>query len=91
MDFLLRNPNLCDFFFKLEKEAQERPYGPGKDTVLVHSSGAQDLFQWAISTQEGGPHCLKGQWQEYLKTVLHPISGWGASQWPDPTMVILVG
>ncbi|XP_039203219.1 zinc finger protein 213-like [Crotalus tigris] len=70
----------------MEREAQERLYGPGKDTVSVHSSGARDLFQWAISTQEEGSHCLKGQWQEYLKTVLRPISGWGALQWPDLTL-----
>lgn len=75
----------------MEKEAQERsvsegPDGPGRNTVSIHSSGAQDLFQWAISTQEGIPHCLKGQWQEYLKTVPHPISGWEASQLPDLTL-----
>ncbi|KAM6451932.1 uncharacterized protein PHA67_018501 isoform 1-T3 [Liasis olivaceus] len=76
----------------MEKEAQERPGSgegpvrPGRDTISVHSGSARDLFQWAVPAQEGISQCLEGQWQEYLKTVPYPTSGWGVSQLPDLTL-----
>ncbi|XP_063157075.1 zinc finger protein 260-like [Candoia aspera] len=76
----------------MEKEAQERsvsgerPVGPGRDTISVHPGGSRDLFQWAVPRQEGISQCLEGQWQEYLKTVPYPTSGWGTSQSPDLTL-----
>ncbi|XP_062992796.1 zinc finger and SCAN domain-containing protein 26-like [Elgaria multicarinata webbii] len=66
-------------------ESGEGSGGSGRDAFSVHSSTVRDLSRWAIPRQEGIPQRLEAQWQEYLKTVQYPSSGWGTSQLPDLT------
>ncbi|KAF7237997.1 hypothetical protein EYD10_15304 [Varanus komodoensis] len=66
-------------------ESGEGPGGSGRDAFSVQSGTARDLSRWAVPRQEGIPQRLEAQWQEYLKTVQYPSSGWGTSQMPDLT------
>nr|XP_008114700.1 PREDICTED: zinc finger protein with KRAB and SCAN domains 4 isoform X2 [Anolis carolinensis] len=56
-----------------------------RDGFSVQDGTVQNLSQWATLRQEGIPHHLEAQWQEYMKTVQYPISGWSSSQLADMT------
>ncbi|XP_060636609.2 zinc finger and SCAN domain-containing protein 26-like [Anolis sagrei] len=59
--------------------------GSRRDGFSVQDDTVQDLSQWATPRQEGIPHHLEAQWQEYIKAVQYPISGWSSSQLVDMT------
>ncbi|XP_048373657.1 zinc finger protein 397-like [Sphaerodactylus townsendi] len=64
-------------------EAGEGSTGSGRDPFSGQSGTTRDVSQWAATRQEGVPQRLETPWQEYLKTVQYPTSGWATSQLPD--------
>ncbi|KAL8176294.1 UNVERIFIED_CONTAM: hypothetical protein K2H54_030278 [Gekko kuhli] len=64
-------------------ETGEGSTGSGRDPFSNQSGATRDVAQWAATRQEGVPQRLETPWQEYLKTVQYPSSGWATSQLPD--------
>nr|XP_028558060.1 zinc finger and SCAN domain-containing protein 31-like [Podarcis muralis]XP_028558061.1 zinc finger and SCAN domain-containing protein 31-like [Podarcis muralis] len=64
-------------------EAGEGSGRSGRGAFPVQSGTPRDLSRWGTPRQEGIPQRLEAQWQEYLKTVQYPSSGWGTPQLPD--------
>ncbi|XP_062976050.1 zinc finger protein 829-like isoform X2 [Elgaria multicarinata webbii] len=59
--------------------------GTGRESFAMPSGIIRELPRWAVPQQEGIPHRLESQWQDFLKTVQSPASGWGSPQLPELT------
>lgn len=74
---------------KMEEQAQiesgEGSVESGRETLSVQPGLVRDLSRWAVPRQEGISQRLEAQWQEYLKTIQYPSSGWGTPQLPELT------
>ncbi|XP_077184943.1 uncharacterized protein LOC143833249 [Paroedura picta] len=73
----------------MEKQAPES-LAPGeglgrtrRDHFAIHPGAIRELPRWAAAQQEGIPHPLESQWQDFLKTIQSPLVGWGNSQLPE--------
>ncbi|XP_042333521.1 zinc finger protein 260-like [Sceloporus undulatus] len=70
---------------QVETGSESGSEGSRRDSFPVQSGTAQNLSQWTAPRQEGIPHHLEAQWQEYLKTAQYSISRRETSQLPDVT------
>lgn len=57
--------------------------GTGRDSFAVQSGTIWELPRWAVPRQEGTPHRLESHWQDFLKTMQSPPTGWGNPQLPE--------
>ncbi|XP_060109044.1 zinc finger protein 397-like [Heteronotia binoei] len=73
----------------MEKQAPES-LAPGeglegtrRDNFAIHPGAIRELPRWAAVRQQGIPHHLESQWQDFLKTIQSPSVGWGNPQLPE--------
>ncbi|KAF7238191.1 hypothetical protein EYD10_15088 [Varanus komodoensis] len=73
----------------MEKQA---PVGPrplegleeaGRESFAIPPGVTREFPHWVVPQQEGMPHRLDAHWQEFLKAVQPPRTGWGNPQLPE--------
>ncbi|XP_042310512.1 zinc finger and SCAN domain-containing protein 31-like [Sceloporus undulatus] len=71
----------------MEKQALEGPTegleGTGRDIFSIQSGIIRELPCWTVPRQEGIPHRLESQWQDFLKTMQSSPVRWGSPQLPE--------
>uniref|UniRef100_A0ACB8ENH2 Uncharacterized protein n=1 Tax=Sphaerodactylus townsendi TaxID=933632 RepID=A0ACB8ENH2_9SAUR len=56
--------------------------GTRRDNFVIQT-GIRELPHWVVARQEGVPHRLESQWQDFLRTIQSPSVGWGSPQLPE--------
>ncbi|XP_060619860.2 zinc finger protein 397-like [Anolis sagrei] len=71
----------------MEKQSWEGPTegleSTGRDVFSIQSGIMRDLPRWTIMRQEGIPHHLESQWQDFLKTMQSSPVRWGRPPLPE--------